>query len=59
MLTNSVAGLIALVAIFAIIFVRAGVQAGQTGGDQAANIIKAAGGSGSSFISALEGGTSG
>ena len=56
MLTNSVAGLIALVAIFAIIFVRAGVQAGQTGGDQAANIIKAAGGSGSSFITALEGG---
>ena len=57
MLTNGVWGLIALVAIFAIIFVKAGSgQAGRDGGEQAATIIKAAGGSGSTFISALEGG---
>ena len=57
MLTNSVWGLIALVAIAAIVFVRAGNRPGESGGDQAATILKASGGAGSSFIAALEGGS--
>jgi hypothetical protein len=58
MLTNSVWGLLALVMIVVAIFVKAGGSGapGTDGGDQAAKILTAAGGSGSAFVTALEGG---
>lgn len=58
MLTNSVWGLMALVIITAIVFVKAGGQGtvGVSGGDQTAKILGAAGGSGANLITALEGG---
>lgn len=56
-----IGALIALVAIFGIVFVQAGRISGTNGGQQAANILSAAGGAGSAFVTALEtgGGTKG
>ena len=57
---NSVWGLLALIIIAAIVFVKAGGAGtvGQSGGDQTATILKASGGAGSQLITALEGGNS-
>lgn len=56
---NSIWGLLALVIIAAIVFVKAGGAGspGVSGGDQSAKILGAAGGAGANLIVALEGGT--
>lgn len=52
---QGVFGLLALVIITAIIFVKAGQFGNANGGQQSAQILKAAGGAGSELINALEG----